>query len=103
MFIFLYFKTFPPVFSEPAAPPLELYDLDEIFSPPRSQLANMTGQCLQALQAKDPYKPPNIKELENYIKECARITAIINDQHDMPVREILNIVAQQIISYRPYE
>lgn len=91
------------MFSEPAAPPLELYDLDEIFSPPRSQLANMTGQCLQALQAKDPYKPPNIKELENYIKECARITAIINDQHDMPVREILNIVAQQIISYRPYE
>ncbi|XP_037821138.1 intraflagellar transport protein 52 homolog [Lucilia sericata] len=99
----LQLATFPPVFSEPAAPPLELYDLDEVFSPPRSQLANMTGQCLQSLQAKDPYKPPNLKELENYIKECGRITAIINDQHDMPAREILNIVAQQIISYRPYE
>ncbi|XP_061397841.1 intraflagellar transport protein 52 homolog [Musca vetustissima] len=100
----LQLATFPPIFSEPAAPPLELYDLDEIFSPPRSQLANMTGQCLQALQAsKNPRKPPNLKELENYIKECARITAIINEQHDMSPREILNVVAHQIVSYRPYE
>lgn len=82
---------------------MELYDLDEVFSSARSQLANMTGQCLQLLQAKDPLKPPNIKELENYIKECARITAITNEQHDVPAPEILNIVAQQITSYRPYD
>ncbi|KAL9924417.1 intraflagellar transport 52 [Glossina fuscipes fuscipes] len=99
----LQLATFPPVFSEPAAPPLELYDLDEVFSAARTQLANMTGQCLQTILRKDSRKKPNYKELENYIKECARITAIINEQHDMPAREILNIVAQQIVNYRPYD
>ncbi|XP_033150793.1 uncharacterized protein LOC108605136 [Drosophila busckii] len=63
----------------------------------------MTGQCLQALQAKEPARRAlNLRELENYVKECARITAIVREQQDMPAREILNIVARQISSYTPY-
>ncbi|XP_017069634.1 intraflagellar transport protein 52 homolog [Drosophila eugracilis] len=99
----LQLATFPPIFSEPPAPPLELYDLDETFSGARSQLAHMTGQCLQALQSKEPQRRAlNQRELENYVKECARITAIVDDRQDMAAREILNIVARQIVSYRPY-
>ncbi|KAI8038080.1 hypothetical protein M5D96_009121 [Drosophila gunungcola] len=99
----LQLATFPPIFSEPPAPPLELYDLDETFSGARSQLAHMTGQCLQALQSKEPQRRSlNPRELENYVKECARITAIVDERQDMAAREILNIVARQIVSYRPY-
>ncbi|XP_030381142.1 intraflagellar transport protein 52 homolog [Scaptodrosophila lebanonensis] len=99
----LQLATFPPIFSEPPAPPLELYDLDETFSPARSQLAHMTGQCLQALQAKEPARRAlNARELENYVKECARITAIIREQQDLPAHDILNILARQIVSYKPY-
>ncbi|XP_034099419.2 intraflagellar transport protein 52 homolog [Drosophila albomicans] len=99
----LQLATFPPIFSEPPAPPLELYDLDETFSPARSQLAHLTGQCLQAMQSKEPARRGlNLRELENYVKECARITAIVRDQQDLPAREILNIVARQITSYKPY-
>jgi len=99
----LQLATFPPIFSEPPAPPLELYDLDETFSGARSQLAHMTGQVLQALQAKEPQRRAlNQRELENYVKECARITAIVDERQDMAAREILNIVARQIVSYRPY-
>lgn len=99
----LQLATFPPIFSEPPAPPLELFDLDETFSPARTQLSQITGQCLQALQSKESSRrAPNQRELENYVKECARITAIIREQQEMPAREILNIVARQITSYAPY-
>lgn len=62
----------------------------------------MTGKCVQIMQSKDPRKAPNIREIENYIKECARITGIMQDSQDMASREILNILAMQISSYRPY-
>ncbi|XP_029408686.2 intraflagellar transport protein 52 homolog [Bactrocera dorsalis] len=98
----LQLATFPPIFSEPAAPPLELFDLDEVFSAARTQLANMTSKCVQSITAKDASKPLNTRELENYIKECARITGIIHEHQDVQAREILNILARQIVSYRPY-
>ncbi|XP_037959815.1 intraflagellar transport protein 52 homolog [Teleopsis dalmanni] len=98
----LQLTTFPTVFSEPSAPPLELYDLDEVFSSARSQLAYMAGKCIQAVQVRDPRKPVNLRELENYIKECARITAVIHEGQDMPAYEILNTIAHQIVNYKPY-
>ncbi|XP_055847580.1 intraflagellar transport protein 52 homolog [Episyrphus balteatus] len=99
----LQLATFPPIFSEPPAPPLELYNLDEVFSSSRSQLTQMTGKCLSSIQAKDPRKPINAKELENYIKECARITGInTNDGREMSAKEILNLIAVNICNFKPY-
>lgn len=90
--------TFPPIFSDLAPPPVELFDLDEAFSSEKSQITQLTNKCFQLSDNKS-FRAIDQKELEYFIRECGRILAISHDDQ-MTAKEILNSLSIKIANYK---
>lgn len=87
---------FPPVFSDLAAPQLELFDLDEAFSSEKSQITQLTNKCFNSAEKS---KAVDEKELEYFIRECGRILGISHDGM-MPAKEVINTLSVKIANYK---
>lgn len=85
---------FPPSFRELPPPSLELYDLDEAFSSVFSKLAQFTNKYLMTGSSTDQ----NDKELEFYIRECAKIAHLEGDFVD--AKEILYTLGIQCAQFK---
>lgn len=87
---------FQPVFSDLAAPQLELFDLDEAFSSEKSQITQLTNKCFNSAEKS---KGVDEKELEYFIRECGRILGISHDGM-MPAKEVINTLSVKIANYK---
>lgn len=98
----LQLAVFQPVFSDLAAPPLELFDLDEAFSSSKVQLSQLTNKCIVAGLQEDGQtsKGVNEKELEYFIQECGRILTICQEDQKWSANEILHYIGVQIAQYK---
>lgn len=85
---------FPPSFRELPPPPLELFDLDEAFSSVFSRLAQFTNKYSTTGGAEI-----GEKELEFYVKECAKIVRLDGD-FSTDAKEILYNVCVQCAQYK---
>ncbi|XP_055640543.1 intraflagellar transport protein 52 homolog [Toxorhynchites rutilus septentrionalis] len=91
---------FQPIFSDLAAPPLELFDLDEAFSSEKVQITQLTNKCLSP--ALEGYRKDGVdeKELGYFVQECGRILKVCQDDQRMSAKEILNVVCVKIAHYK---
>ncbi|XP_055372223.1 intraflagellar transport protein 52 homolog [Condylostylus longicornis] len=97
----LQLAVFPPIFSEPPPPPLELFDLDEHLSSPRTQLDQLTIKCLSSIKDSQQQKKEfTTKDLEYFIRECGRIVGIVQEGHEINAKEILYNVGLKIANYK---
>jgi intraflagellar transport protein 52 len=87
---------FPPVFSDLAPPPVELFDLDEAFSSEKTQITQLTNKCFQHSETK--FRSIDQKELEYYIRECGRILGVSDE--NMQAKEILHSISIKIANYK---
>jgi len=82
---------FAPVFREPAAPALDLFDLDDAFSSERVRLAQLTNKC-------------NDDDLEYYMRECGEILGVTNrlpaDTDKRDGKHILEYIFKQIVEFK---
>lgn len=96
----LIFQVFPPIFSELPPPKLELFDLDEAFSSQATQINQLTNKILTSIEEKHSKNNINNKELEFYIKECAKTLGIILDPQNNNTKEILYNIGIKIAQYK---
>lgn len=87
-------QVFPPSFRELPPPPLELFDLDEAFSSVFSRLAQFTNKYLATGNGKENTE----RELDFYIKECAKIVRMEGDNTD--AKQILYDLSVQIAQFK---
>ncbi|XP_042690474.1 intraflagellar transport protein 52 homolog isoform X1 [Centrocercus urophasianus] len=80
---------FPPIFRDLPPPPLELFDLDEIFSSEQARLAEITNKCTD-------------DDLEFYIRKCGDILGVTSklpeDKQD--AKHILEYVFFQVVEFK---
>ncbi|XP_052539455.1 intraflagellar transport protein 52 homolog isoform X15 [Tympanuchus pallidicinctus] len=80
---------FPPFFRDLPPPPLELFDLDEIFSSEQARLAEITNKCTD-------------DDLEFYIRKCGDILGVTSklpeDKRD--AKHILEYVFFQVVEFK---
>lgn len=93
-------QVFQPIFSDLAAPPLELFDLDEAFSSEKAQITQLTNKCLSP--ALENYRKEGVdeKELGYFVQECGRILKVCQDDQRMSAKEILNVISVKIARYK---
>ncbi|KAL1400979.1 hypothetical protein pipiens_006988 [Culex pipiens pipiens] len=96
----LQLAVFQPIFSDLAAPPLELFDLDEAFSSEKAQITQLTNKCLSP--ALENYRKEGVdeKELGYFVQECGRILKVCQDDQRMSAKEILNVISVKIAHYK---
>ncbi|KAF5304726.1 hypothetical protein FQA39_LY09503 [Lamprigera yunnana] len=90
----LHAAVFPPSFRELPPPPLELFDLDEAFSSPLTQLAQFTNKLLSTTSSSDQSE----QQLDFYIKECAKIVKVGIDSNDS--KYLLHEIAVQCTKFK---
>ncbi|XP_048819102.1 intraflagellar transport protein 52 homolog isoform X36 [Lagopus muta] len=80
---------FPPVFRELPPPPLELFDLDEIFSSEKARLAEITNKCTD-------------DDLEFYIRKCGDILGVTSKlpKEKQDAKHILEYVFFQVVEFK---
>ncbi|NWJ06052.1 IFT52 protein, partial [Crypturellus undulatus] len=80
---------FPPAFKELPPPPLELFDLDEIFSSEKARLAEITNKCTD-------------DDLEFYVRKCGEILGVTSklpkDKQD--AKHILEHIFFQVVEFK---
>ncbi|XP_025897738.1 intraflagellar transport protein 52 homolog isoform X2 [Nothoprocta perdicaria] len=80
---------FPPAFRELPPPPLELFDLDEIFSSEKARLAEITNKCTD-------------DDLEFYVRKCGEILGVTSklpkDKQD--AKHILEHIFFQVVEFK---
>uniref|UniRef100_A0A182JWG9 Uncharacterized protein n=1 Tax=Anopheles christyi TaxID=43041 RepID=A0A182JWG9_9DIPT len=95
----LQLAVFQPIFSDLAAPPLELFDLDEAFSSEKVQITQLTNKCLSPAH-EGGQRTVDEKELGYFIQECGRILKVCQDDQKMSPKEILNAISVKIAHYK---
>lgn len=93
-------QVFQPIFSDLAAPPLELFDLDEAFSSEKVQITQLTNKCLSPAHEGAHQRTVDEKELGYFIQECGRILKVCQDDQKMSPKEILNAISVKIAHYK---
>ncbi|OXB69752.1 UNVERIFIED_CONTAM: hypothetical protein H355_001821 [Colinus virginianus] len=80
---------FPPIFRDLPPPPLELFDLDEIFSSEKARLAEITNKCTD-------------DDLEYYILKCGDILGVTSKlpKEKRDARHILEYVFFQVVEFK---
>lgn len=81
---------FPPILREPAAPALELFDLDEQFASEKVRLAHLQDKCTK-------------QDLEYYIKKAGEILGItqkLKQEYKDSAKHILEYVFRQITHFK---
>ncbi|XP_040167076.1 intraflagellar transport protein 52 homolog [Anopheles arabiensis] len=96
----LQLAVFQPIFSDLAAPPLELFDLDEAFSSEKVQITQLTNKCLSPAHEGTHQRTVDEKELGYFIQECGRILKVCQDDQKMSPKEILNAISVKIAHYK---
>ncbi|XP_041775642.1 intraflagellar transport protein 52 homolog isoform X1 [Anopheles merus] len=96
----LQLAVFQPIFSDLAAPPLELFDLDEAFSSEKVQITQLTNKCLSPAHEGAHQRTVDEKELGYFIQECGRILKVCQDDQKMSPKEILNAISVKIAHYK---
>ncbi|NXE54724.1 IFT52 protein, partial [Casuarius casuarius] len=80
---------FPPAFRELPPPPLELFDLDEIFASEKARLAEITNKCTD-------------DNLEFYVQKCGEILGVTSklpkDKQD--AKHILEHIFFQVVEFK---
>ncbi|XP_062445097.1 intraflagellar transport protein 52 homolog isoform X2 [Rhea pennata] len=80
---------FPPAFRELPPPPLELFDLDEVFSSEKARLAEITNKCTD-------------DDLEFYVRKCGEILGVTSklpkDKQD--AKHILEHIFFQVVEFK---
>jgi len=91
-------SVFPPRFREVAPPELELFDLDDAFSSPQVQLAQLTNRCTE-------------NELDIYIREAGNILGVnkllavasnsdSNQQVEVSSKKILSFIIRRLVQWK---
>lgn len=80
---------FPPTFREPAAPLLDLFDLDEHFTSQKGRLAQLTNKCTD-------------NDLEYYVRECGDILGISSKlpPNKRSAKDVLEYVLYRIVEFK---
>lgn len=80
---------FPPIFRELAAPPLELFDLDEHFSTEKARLAQLANKCGE-------------EDLEYFIRECGEVLGVSTKlpAEQRTARNILEFITLQLSEFK---
>ncbi|TKS71105.1 Intraflagellar transport protein 52 -like protein [Collichthys lucidus] len=80
---------FPPILSDLPPPMLDLFDLDETFSPEKVRLAQLTNKCTD-------------DDLEFYVRKCGEILGVTpkldKDQRD--AKHILEHIFFQVVEFK---
>lgn len=74
---------FQPILKDLPPPPLELFDLDDIFASEKSRLAQLTNKC-------------NDEDLEYFIRECGLVVGVAGKD----AKTILDSVFRSIVDWK---
>ncbi|XP_072206327.1 intraflagellar transport protein 52 homolog isoform X2 [Excalfactoria chinensis] len=80
---------FPPAFRELPPPPLELFDLDEIFASEKARLAEITNKCTD-------------DDLEFYIRKCGEILGVTSKlpKEKQDAKHILEYIFFRVVEFK---
>lgn len=81
---------FPPIFHDPPAPALDLFDLDEEFAQERVRLSQLTNKC-------------KAEDVEFYIMQAAEIMGVtkkLRSPRNRDPRALLDYIFRQIVHYK---
>lgn len=81
---------FGPIHRDPAAPALDLFDLDEEFAPERVRLSQLTNKC----------KP---EDLEFYIMQASEVMGVtkkLRSPRNRDPRALLDYIFRQVVQYK---
>mmetsp|Transcript_15415 Transcript_15415/g.21262 ORF Transcript_15415/g.21262 Transcript_15415/m.21262 type:complete len:474 (+) Transcript_15415:247-1668(+) len=86
---------FPPALREPAAPALDLFDLDECFASEKLRLAQLTNKCAEA----------TAEDLDYYVTEGASILGVqtpkdVNGDYKHNPKAILAKIFRELVQFK---